>query len=167
MEILTFHFADDGDIPNSHLPLILYRGALAASGDVSSAFEARFRQSGWGRLWRNSVFPFHHYHSNTHEVLGIGAGRVTLRMGGEANGTTLEASTGDALLIPAGVGHKRLSDATGLTVVGAYPAGAPAYDLWREGAEEKDRIRVRIAGVPLPETDPIGGKSGAVFEAWK
>ena len=167
MEILTFAFADDGDIPNSHLPLILYRGALPASGDVSSAFEARFRQSGWGRMWRSVVFPFHHYHSNTHEVLGIGAGRVTLRMGGEANGTTLEASTGDALLIPAGVGHKRLSDATGLTVVGAYPAGAPSYDLWREGAEEKDRIRVRIAGVPLPETDPIGGKTGAVFEAWK
>jgi len=167
MEILTFAFADDGDIPNSHLPLILYRGAVPASGDVSSAFEARFRQSGWGRMWRSVVFPFHHYHSNTHEVLGIGAGRVTLRMGGEANGTTLEASTGDALLIPAGVGHKRLSDATGLTVVGAYPAGAPSYDLWREGAEEKDRIRVRIAGVPLPETDPIGGKTGAVFEAWK
>jgi uncharacterized protein YjlB len=167
MKVETFRFADDGDIPNNPLPLIVYRGALSAGGDVASAFEQRFASHGWGRMWRSVVFPFHHYHSNTHEVLGIAAGSVTLRMGGEANGATIEAATGDALLIPAGVGHKRLSDATGLTVVGAYPAGAPAFDLWREGAEEKDRIRARIAAVPLPKTDPISGETGAVFEVWK
>jgi uncharacterized protein YjlB len=167
MNVETFRFADDGDIPNSRLPLIVYRGALPAEGDVAAAFEARFASHGWGRMWRNSVFPFHHYHSNTHEVLGIAAGTVMLRMGGEANGATFEAVAGDALLIPAGVGHKRLSDATGLVVVGAYPPGAPAYDLWREGAEEKDRIRAKIAGVPLPKTDPVGGENGAVAEVWK
>ncbi len=167
MKAETFQFADDGDIPNNPLPLIVYRGALAPEGDVAAAFEARFSGNGWGRMWRSVVFPFHHYHSNTHEVLGIAAGRLTLRMGGEANGATIEAATGDALLIPAGVGHKRLSDATGLVVVGGYPPGAPAYDLWREGAEEKDRIRVRIAGVPLPKTDPVGGGSGPVFEVWR
>lgn len=167
MKAETLLFADDGDIPNNRWPLIVYRGALAgAKGDSARVFEDLFHNNGWGRSWRSVVFPFHHYHSNSHEALGIARGKVTLRMGGEIGGATIEAVAGDALLIPAGVGHKRLSSAEGLLVVGAYPPG-PDYDLMREGAEEKSRIRARIAAVPLPPTDPIGGEGGPVFEFWK
>lgn len=167
MKIATYRFADDGDIPNNALPLIVYTGAVENAADAGPrAFESLFHANGWGRSWRSVVFPFHHYHSNTHEVLGIATGRVTLRMGGEAGGRTIEAAAGDVLLIPAGVGHKRLSPTDGLIVVGAYPPG-PDYDLYREGAEDKARIRSRIAAVPLPASDPVGGQSGAVFEFWK
>ena len=167
MRATTILFADDGDIPNSRFPLIVYQGAIdPASGNPAEAFEALFHRNGWGKGWRNSVFPFHHYHSNTHEALGIATGEVTLRMGGEAGGQTLVAKAGDALLIPVGVGHKRLSSAEGLLVIGAYPPG-PSADLLREGAEDKARIRARIAAVPLPPTDPIGGKGGAVMGLWK
>jgi uncharacterized protein YjlB len=165
MKTETLHFADDGDVPNNRLPLIVYRGALSPSATTASAFEALFRNNGWGRMWRSVVFPFHHYHSNSHEALGIAAGQVTLRMGGEA-GTTIEAHAGDALLIPAGVGHKRLSSADGLLVVGAYPPGAPDCDLFREGAEDP-RIRSRIAQVAMPGTDPVGGAGGPMRELWK
>ena len=166
MKIETFAFVDDGDIPNSRFPLIVYRGVIDTSrGDPAVAFETLFRSHNWGRGWRNSIFPFHHYHSNTHEALGIATGRVTLRLGGEG-GATVEAMAGDAVLIPAGVGHKRLSSADGLVVVGAYPPGAPAFDLMREGAEDKAGVRARIAAVPLPSTDPVEGKVGAVQRLW-
>ena len=107
---ISFHpFADDGDIPNNRLPLILYAGAIdPAAGDPAVAFEELFRANGWGDGWRNGIFPFHHYHSTAHEVLGIAAGEAEVRFGGEG-GATVQVKAGDAVLIPAGVGHKRLS----------------------------------------------------------
>ena len=168
MKTESFVFADDGDIPNSRYPLIVYSGAIdPRAGDPAVAFETLFRGNRWGNGWRSVVFPFHHYHSNTHEALGIATGEVTLRMGGEAGGKTIVAKAGDALLIPAGVGHKRLSPPEGLLVVGAYPPGAPPFDLLREGAEDTDRIRKRIAAVAFPATDPVGGEGGPVFDLWK
>lgn len=167
MKAESYLFADDGDIPNNRNPLIVYQGAIdPGAGDPAVAFEELFHANGWGRSWRSVVFPFHHYHSNTHEALGIAHGEVTLRMGGEAGGRTIVARAGDALLIPAGVGHKRVSPTDGLMVVGAYPPGPP-YDLLREGAGDKAAIRDRVAAVPLPPTDPIGGKDGPVFQIWK
>ena len=108
MQISLHHFADDGDIPNNRLPLILYAGAVdVAAGDPARAFEDLFHGHGWGNGWRNGIFPFHHYHSTAHEVLGIAAGEAEVRFGGEG-GATVHAKAGDAVLIPAGVGHKRL-----------------------------------------------------------
>ncbi len=69
------------------------------------------------------------------------------------------------MLIPAGVGHKRLSSTPDLLVIGAYPQGQHA-DLMREGAEDKSAIRTRIAKVGFPKTDPVGGREGPVMELW-
>jgi uncharacterized protein YjlB len=159
-------FADDGDIPNSRLPLILYAGAIdPGAGDPARAFEDLFGSNGWGHGWRNGIFPFHHYHSTAHEVLGIAAGTAHVRFGGEG-GATVAVNAGDAVLIPAGVGHKRLSGSPDLLVIGAYPMGQRA-DLMREGAEDKAGIRRRIAAVPLPKADPVMGAGGAMLECWK
>jgi len=167
MQVAALVFADDGDIPNNTLPLLVYSGVFdAGAGDMAAAFEALFSANGWGDGWRNGIYPFHHYHSNAHEVLGIAAGTATVRMGGEAGGTTLTVRAGDALLIPAGVGHKRLSDGSGLLVIGAYPPG-PAVDLKRQGERDGPAIRARIAAVPLPAADPIGGRRGPMMEAWR
>jgi uncharacterized protein YjlB len=158
-------FVDDGDIPNNPLPLIVYPGAIdPATADPAAAFEALFRSNGWGGLWRNGIFPFHHYHSTAHEVLGIADGEAEVRFGGEA-GRTLTVRAGDAVLIPAGVGHKRLSASHDLLVIGAYPGGQRA-DLMREGAEDKAGIRSRIMAVPLPADDPVAGSDGPVAEHW-
>jgi uncharacterized protein YjlB len=158
-------FADDGDIPNNTLPLIVYQGAVdPAVGDAAVAFETLFRRHGWGGSWRNGIFPFHHYHSTAHEVLGIAAGEAEVRFGGE-RGQTLGVRAGDAVLVPAGVGHKRLSATPDLLVIGAYPGGQRA-DLMREGAEDRDGIRRRVKAVPVPGTDPIAGDDGPIAEYW-
>jgi uncharacterized protein YjlB len=161
----TVLFVDDGDVPNNTLPLIVYPGAIDPKlSDSAAAFEALFGRHGWGGSWRNGIFPFHHYHSTAHEVLGIAAGEAEVRFGGE-EGQTLTVRAGDAVLIPAGVGHKRLSATTDLLVIGAYPGGQRA-DLMREGAEDKAGIRRRINAVPLPGADPVGGDSGPMAEHW-
>jgi uncharacterized protein YjlB len=166
MEHSEHVFGDDGDIPNNRLPLIAYAGALdPKSGDIAAAFENLFAGNGWAGMWRNGIYPFHHYHSTAHEVLGIAKGTAKVRFGGEA-GETLTVKAGDAVLIPAGVGHKRLSASDDLLVIGAYPKGQWA-DLMREGAEDKAGIRARIAGVPRPGADPVGGKDGPMARAWK
>jgi uncharacterized protein YjlB len=166
MKADTVLFADDGDIPNSRYPLIVYTGAIdPASGDPAVAFETRFERNGWGNGWRNGIFPFHHYHSTAHEVLGIARGETEVRFGGEA-GQTLHVRAGDAVLIPAGVGHKRLSGSPDLLVIGAYPPGQRA-DLMREDAEDKAGIRARIAAVAFPDTDPLAGRGGPMLGAWR
>src|SRR5262249_6752569 len=115
--------------------------------------------------WRNGIFPFHHYHSTAHEVLGIARGEAEVRFGGE-QGETLHVKAGDAVLIPAGVGHKRLSSSDSLPVIRAYPAGQWAA-LLREGAEDKAGGRSRIAAVPVPLADPVSGRGGPATAAWK
>jgi uncharacterized protein YjlB len=163
MQVETFTFADDGDIPNNRLQLIVYSNAIdPKAGDPAVAFETLFRKHGWGGSWRNGIFPFHHYHSTAHEVLGIAKGEADVRFGGEA-GRTLHVAAGNAVLIPAGVGHKRLSATPDLLVIGAYPGGQWA-DLMREGAEDKTGIRKRIAAVKLPAQDPVGGP---MLTVWK
>ena len=166
MEHSEHRFADDGDIPNNRLPLIVYRRAIdPARGDPAVAFETLFDGNGWGGGCRNGIFPFHHYHSTAHEVIGIARGSAEVRFGGE-RGETLRVEAGDAVLIPAGVGHKRLSASHDLLVIGAYPDGQWA-DLMREGVEDKQGVRERIATVALPTADPVGGPDGVVATLWK
>jgi uncharacterized protein YjlB len=62
------------------------------------------------------------------------------------------------LVLPAGTGHRRATAREGFTVVGAYPAGQEDYDLLRgDSAAEVDAARERIAALPAPPDDPVGG----------
>src|SRR5437899_6148106 len=118
-----YRLADDGIIPNNAaLPLIVYRGALPPSGDVARQFEALFARNGWSGGWRNGIYPYHHYHSTAHEVLGIANGHARVRFGG-AKGETVAVRAGDVVVVPAGVGHKRESASADLLVIGAYTDG--------------------------------------------
>ena len=86
-------FKDDGAIPNSTLPLLLYREAFAANTkDLASVIEQRFAENDWTGSWRAGVYPFPHYHSTTHELLGVFGGSATLRLGG-AQGTTVKVGS--------------------------------------------------------------------------
>ncbi len=166
MEFAVHTFADDGDIPNHpRYPLIAYTGVLdGETGDRATAFEQLFHGHGWRWTWRNGIFAFHHYHSNAHEILGIAEGTARVRLGGEG-GLTLDVAAGDALAIPAGVGHKRLTSGADLLVIGGYPAPT-SVDLMREGEADRDGIRRRIAAVPKPAQDPVGGVDGPMAGVW-
>ena len=66
----------DGNIPNNpRLPLLLYPCAVRLpEHDPANLFEELFAANDWVGCWRNGIFPFHHYHSTAHEVLGIYSG---------------------------------------------------------------------------------------------
>ena len=158
----TLHFPGDGAIPNSALPVLVYRG-LQVAGDPAGA-ERVFAANNWRGAWRNGIYSFHHFHSTAHEVLAIVAGRASVRLGGPG-GETLEVSRGDVLVLPAGTGHCNEGSSADLLVVGAYPEGM-SRDLRRGDPAEYDEARANIASVPRPETDPIGGADGALPGLW-
>jgi uncharacterized protein YjlB len=159
-------FADDGAIPNNPtLPFLVYSGALELPRDDPAApCEAVFEGNGWGRAWRNGIYPFPHYHSTAHEVLGICRGEARVRFGGAA-GIVLAVRRGDVVVIPAGVGHQNLGASADLLVVGAYPAGQ-RWDLCYGKPQERSRALRNITRVPLPSTDPLYGAEGPLVERW-
>ena len=164
--IETYRFADDGTVPNNPaLPLIVYRGALAESGDRAGACERMFAQNGWGGGWRNGIYADHHYHSTAHEVLGIARGHARVRLGGE-NGASVELWAGDVVVIPAGVAHKREDASDDLLVIGSYPKGQHP-DMCRPEPARHDGARAEIERVPLPDRDPVTGGPRPLLECWR
>jgi len=164
---LTHRFADDGRIPNNpHLPLVLYRGGISLSGspDPETVVEKAFAANGWGNLWRNGIYPYVHYHSMIHEVMGVARGRATVRFGGD-NGEEIEIAPGDVVILPAGTGHQRLAQTPDLVVIGGYPPSGK-YDLCRGSKPEHDKALVTIPKVPRPATDPVFGRDGPLISLW-
>jgi uncharacterized protein YjlB len=152
MKLETWHAPPGDEIPNHpSFPVLLYREVNA--DDV----RALFAEHGWGGSWVNGVFEFHHFHSTSHEVLGVLAGEATLELGGP-QGTTFDVQAGDVVVLPAGTGHRRATARSGFTVCGAYPAGQEDYDLLRAA---DDAARERIRTLPAPEQDPVGGEGVA------
>jgi uncharacterized protein YjlB len=161
----TFYFEDDGSIPNSDLPLLLYHDAFSERGNSGAEWlERTFADNNWTNSWRNGVYPFHHYHSTSHEVLGIYSGKAKLHLGGE-QGEKLKVKAGDVIVIPAGVGHKNLGSEN-LGVVGAYPNGR-SHDLLRGEPDDRPEAIENIESVPLHYHDPLLGKNGGVVEVWE
>ncbi len=161
-DIAIEHFADDGTFPNNSLPVIIYRRAVAEPSP--EAMEALFDQNGWPSAWRYGVYDFHHFHSTTHECLGLARGSARLQLGGP-QGRVFELVAGDVIVLPAGVGHKNLGSSADFLVVGAYPPGSSA-DLLKGQAGERPGADRRIVEVPLPKTDPVGGQGGPVLSNW-
>lgn len=82
------------------------------------------------------------------------------------SGQEIRVTKGDAVLLPAGTGHQRLSASADLLVIGAYPPG-PGCDLKRAGEADKVQIRQRIGKVARPAQDPVAGNSGPAVTMWE
>jgi uncharacterized protein YjlB len=161
-----FPFKDDGVFPNSPLPLLLYRRAIITDAeDPASIFEQRFAENDWTNSWRDGVYSFPHYHSTSHEVLGVYSGTATLRLGGE-HGKNVEVNAGDVIVIPAGIAHQNIGADDAFGVVGAYPDGHE-WDLLRGLPGERPKADHNIAALPTPENDPIYGAEGPLRRIWK
>ena len=164
-EVETFVFAPDGEIPNSPLPLILYGHALPPELQNAAGCQALFRENGWGGNWVDGIFDYWHFHVTGHEVLGCVEGEAEVGFGGD-RGAKVTFAAGDVVAIPAGVGHKRLSERRGgFTVVGGYPPGQNGA-ITRPGEIDPDKARAMIADLALPRGDPIFGPDGPLIAAW-
>jgi uncharacterized protein YjlB len=158
----TYRFEDDGGIPNSSLPVLIYHGVEAARD--ADACEELLASNGWLQEWRDGIFSFHHFHSITHEALGIVGGRATVMLGGPS-GQSFEIGAGDVLVLPAGTGHCNLGSSSDLLVIGAYPNGMP-WDIRRGDPTEHDEAVANIRAVPLPDADPLEGSDGPLTDLW-
>jgi uncharacterized protein YjlB len=161
-----FLFKDDGMFPNSALPLLVYRQAFTAEAEhLASVIEQRFAENDWTNSWRNGVYSFAHYHSTTHEALGVYCGSATLRLGGE-HGKNVKVDAGDVIVIPTGVAHRKMSSSEDFGVVGAYPDGRE-WDLLCGQPGERPQADHTIAALPIPDNDPISGAEGPLPQIWK
>jgi uncharacterized protein YjlB len=165
---ITHRFTDDGTIPNNpELPLVLYRRAidLAGSPDPEKVIEKTFASHGWGGMWRNGIYPYVHYHSMIHEVMGVARGRATVRFGG-VKGRDIDIVPGDVVILPAGTGHQKLKQTDDLVVIGAYPPSGK-YNLCRGSKAEHAKALVSIPKVPPPASDPVFGPKGPLMALWR
>ncbi|BBD96961.1 cupin [Sphingobium amiense] len=166
MKVESFVLPEHDWVPNNpKLAVLFYHGAVDATDceGTAKAFEAAFGDNGWPPQWRDGIYDYHHYHSTAHEALGIAAGTATLMIGGPG-GREIRVEAGDALVLPTGTGHRSIEASDDFLVVGAYPRGQD-WDICREAPSEK--ARERMAGLPLPDADPIAGRTGPLIEQWK
>jgi uncharacterized protein YjlB len=164
-EALTHYFKDDGLIPNSPLPLVIYKGVFVERDRRGARWlEHRFGSHNWSNAWRGGVFQFHHYHSITHEVIGVYQGESILQFGGDG-GESIYVQAGDVIVIPAGVAHKNLGSNVGFQVVGAYPNGMD-YDIKRDDPRDYREAIHNLTLVQPPDKDPLFGEQGGVSRFW-
>ena len=80
-DVEKVYLLSDDKIPNNPaLPLLFYHGGIR--NRIASCANV-FKENNWTNAWRNDVFDYHHFHSNTHEVLGIVSGTACILFGGE------------------------------------------------------------------------------------
>lgn len=156
----------NGGVPNHpRLPALLYPGAL--EGDAGTeAVKALCMSNGWFGVWDWTVYDFHHFHPASHEALIVVAGRARLELGGP-DGAVRDVTAGDALILPAGFGHRRAEGSDDFRVVGAYPKGQESPEIVRADLRAAQSARASIAATPLPELDPVFGANGPMVRIWR
>lgn len=165
-DIQHFHVKGDDRFPNSTLQVILYKGILHLPFLFSaSVVRQLFRKNNYRNFWKAGVYTYHHYHSNTHEVMAVIKGKTILQIGGP-KGKKITIEKGDVLIIPAGVAHKNLKKENDITCVGAYPNGKK-WDMNYGKADERPKADKMIKKVKLPKRDPLFGKEGGIKKFWK
>jgi uncharacterized protein YjlB len=153
-------------VPNNlNLPVICYKNVLQIQDDAETSVKKLFAQNGWKDAWTDGIFTYHHYHSTAHEVLAVISGDCMIELGGE-DGNIQKITTGDVVVLPAGVVHKNVGASADFVCIGAYPDGQQ-YDMNYCKEEEMEDAIKNIEHVPLPSNDPVFGDKGPVIELWK
>lgn len=164
----TYRCKRNKNFPNSKLPVLVYKTCLELPKFKNKSVKIVqdiFGRNDWSNSWRNGIYDFHHYHSNTHECMAIVQGSAKVIFGGP-KGTSVKIETGDVIILPAGVGHKCVQHSDDFLCVGAYPQGKD-YDMNYGKSSEFDGALKKIKTVPLPSKDPVFGKEGFLQSLWK
>jgi uncharacterized protein YjlB len=167
-EIKDHFFKSNKNFPNSELPLLIYKKACVLGqqkNKCAQLLQTIFHKNNWKNTWSNGIYTFHHYHSNTHECMGIATGKAWVIFGGPG-GKRLQLEKGDLIIIPAGLAHKCSRTSADFFCVGAYPGGAE-YDINLGTKEEMEKAKPRIQKLSLPLQDPLFGKEGFLKAFWR
>ena len=145
-------------LPNSRFPLLVHRSGVDGGGEA--AVLERFRRNGWLNNWRYpGIYTYPHFHSTTHECLGVATGWMEVELFGRG-GTRVRVAAGDVIVMPAGVSHAMIGQSEDNMMIGGYPDGRD-WDNVQEGhlTEELRRAAVkRIMMLPIPGRDPVTGR---------
>lgn len=153
----------NGWVPNNATkPVLIYRGVVNTEGDAARTAEEMFAGNGWPPEWRAGVYDYHHYHTTTHEALAVVRGSGTVILGGP-DGAEVKVRAGDVLVLPVGTGHCCPASSDDFLVVGAYPPHVE-WDNLREAPTQE--MLARIANLPFPKSDPVGGPDGPLSALW-
>ena len=164
----ALRFSPKEAAPNSRFPLLVYRGAvtLDPGTDPAETIISIFRQHNWLNNWRYpGIYDYYHFHSTSHEVLGVAQGEMTLRLGGEDE-ADVSFAAGDVIVMPAGVSHAFIDGTSDILVVGGYADGRD-WDLLRDGmvSEADWRAALKlIMSLPIPDRDPVTGEA---MQQWR
>lgn len=163
----VFLLEDDGIFPNNEqLPAVLYEHVFQIGNEEQAAdgIEKLLEQNAWHHPWRNGIYDYHHFHSTAHEVLVCYAGKARVQLGGPS-GVTVDFSTGDVLILPAGTAHRCEEATSDFRCIGAYPLDQ-LFDICYGKVEERAKAREDILKVPLPLADPVYGTDGPLVFQW-
>jgi uncharacterized protein YjlB len=149
---------------NKYLPLLIYRSVFNVNTLSRTGIKNLLEQNLWGNTWVDSVYDFHHYHSNTHEALIVLAGWCDVIYGGP-NGKIYKISEGDVVIHPAGVSHKKEMSSESFACLGGYPNSID-FDMRYGKKNEHPEVDFNIEKVRLPLKDPVYGQNGIIFEYW-
>lgn len=95
-------------VPNSRLPVLIYRSVILANPTPDSICAA-IEPNDWikGGIFKH--YPAHHFHSVTHELYAVFKGHSHLLLGrgplDEESGVEVDLRVGDCIVLPAGVAH--------------------------------------------------------------
>ena len=92
-------------MPNSHLPLLIYRGIVPPSEFSVEQIKERLENNHWGI---GGVFPAYcerHFHMSSHECYAVVSGASSYRLGQgkgdpDSFGTDVRIEVGDVMVLP-------------------------------------------------------------------
>ncbi|CAG9952788.1 unnamed protein product [Clonostachys rosea f. rosea IK726] len=168
----AFFFKPTNYIPNSQLPVLLYRKALPLP--LKENLVKEFLESNnWihGGTW-NAV-PRHHFHPNTHECYAVVKGSSELLIGvgpldSEAEGEVIHVESGDVIVLPAGVSHCSKSFSEDYRYIGAYPKGSLEWkNEYGRDQSRFESLALESSSVNVPDWDPVNGHRGPLSKLWR
>jgi uncharacterized protein YjlB len=145
-------------LPNSRFPLLIHRAGIPGGG--AEAVLKRFRAHGWLNNWRYpGIYTYPHFHSTTHECLGVAQGWMDVELFGRG-GVRMRVAAGDVIVMPAGVSHAMVGSSEDILMVGGYPEGRDWDNMQEDHITEEARRAAakRIMMLPIPSRDPVTGE---------